>query len=168
MKPIWLRSRVRCRSFKRPTSAPPTKTEPSSGVSRHPNRDNRVVFPLPDGPITRVSSPGMNVNETSLNAGTRAPFGPYQTLTPSTARLRLGTKYSRWFYGKRRAYGKNRCKHANGDGRRENRQWQPGGRGQPRYGNFGLADHWFAQRDAQDVTGYAANQGLRDDHPNYE
>src|SRR5271166_3491960 len=168
MNPIWRRRRVRCRSFKRPTSAPSTKTEPSSGVSRHPSRDNRVVFPLPDGPITSVSSPGIKLNHTSLNAGTRAPFGPYQTLTPSTARLRSGTKHSRWFYGERRAYGKNRRKHANSQRRRENRQWQPGRRGQPRYRSLGLTDHRLAQRYAQDVTGDAAGQGLRDNHPNHE
>src|SRR5260370_17834687 len=94
MKPMpCLRNAVRLRSESRPVSTPLTNTEPVSGVIKHPSKDRSVVLPLPDGPIIKVTAPEVNVNDTSLSAGTRLSFGPYATLTRSTAMAGSGTAH---------------------------------------------------------------------------
>src|SRR5262245_4116477 len=121
MNPIRLRRQVRWRSLSAFTSRPPMNTDPSSGVRRHPRSESSVVLPLPDGPMTRVSSPGTNRSVTSFRARVRAPFVPYQTLTPRTAKSRLGTEHLGGLDGQGRAHGEGRGDDADRQGKWENR-----------------------------------------------
>ena len=47
---------------------PRTRTVPSVGVSMQPRIDSSVVLPLPDGPISNVSSPPLSDRSTPLSA----------------------------------------------------------------------------------------------------
>src|SRR5207244_6065575 len=66
-----------------------TTTEPWSGDSNQPSMDSNVVFPLPEGPMTKERVPRLNMTETPRNGQTRAPPSPNETVARSTPRNRL-------------------------------------------------------------------------------
>src|SRR5260370_11589895 len=126
MKPMpCLRNAVRLRSESRPVSTPLTNTEPVSGVIKHPSKDRSVVLPLPDGHIIKVAAPEVNVNDTSLSAGTRLPFGPYATLTRSTAMAGSGTEHLGRLNRQRRLHGNDRGEDTHCQRGREHRHGKP-------------------------------------------
>ncbi len=55
---------------------PPTRTVPLVGVSMQPRMESSVVLPLPDGPISSVSSPPVTARLTPLSACTRPAPSP--------------------------------------------------------------------------------------------
>jgi hypothetical protein len=76
MKPMLRRRSAARPSGPRPSvDWPAMVSVPSVGVRMQPRIDSRVVLPLPDGPISRVSSPGLSARLTPFNARTRpAPW----------------------------------------------------------------------------------------------
>src|SRR5260370_35578989 len=76
------------------TATPSTNTVPLSGDKRQPSMDKSVVFPLPEGPMTKASGPRSNVSEMSRSAGTLASPLPKETLAPSTPQKWLVTEHS--------------------------------------------------------------------------
>ena len=63
---------------------PATRSVPEVGVRMQPRIDSSVVLPLPDGPISSVSSPGTSVRLTPLRART-LPAPEPSSLTMSMA-----------------------------------------------------------------------------------
>ena len=71
MKPMVLRrSDVSARSESREVSLPAIATLPDEGVSTHPMRLSRVVFPEPEGPAMERNSPSSTSSDTPRSAGT--------------------------------------------------------------------------------------------------
>src|SRR5258708_28884034 len=103
---------VRSSSVAMVTSLPFTNTAPSSGIRRHPRTDSRVVFPLPDGPITKLSDPAGNDNETSESARIEALPTPWVTLMRSTESMDSDTKNPRRLHQKSGADRHDGRKHA--------------------------------------------------------
>lgn len=68
-----LASRIRgsCFSFSCDTSCPKMRTLPELARKMQPMMDNRVVLPLPEGPMSRTSSPGCTSRSTSSRARKR-------------------------------------------------------------------------------------------------
>ena len=62
------RSLARSSGFLPAIESPRTRTVPSVGVSMQPRMDSSVVLPLPDGPISSVSSPPLSARSTPLSA----------------------------------------------------------------------------------------------------
>jgi hypothetical protein len=61
---------------------PATRTVPLVGVSMQPRIESSVVLPLPEGPISSVSSPPVTARLTPLSACTRpAPSPRYFTVS---------------------------------------------------------------------------------------
>src|SRR6267378_5790303 len=94
------------------TATPSTNTAPSSGDSKQPRRDNKVVFPLPDGPITNESVPRSKVTETPRSARTRASPSPNEMRASSTAKNWSGTEHPSRVDGKRASNGSDRAQRA--------------------------------------------------------
>ena len=65
---------------------PPTRTVPLVGVSMQPRMESSVVLPLPDGPISSVSSPPVTARLTPLSACTRPAPSP-RNFTASMASI---------------------------------------------------------------------------------
>src|SRR5437764_2098287 len=121
---FW-RTTVLSASLRRLTATPSTNTDPSSGDSRHPSKDNKVVLPLPEGPITKERVPGWKARQTSRRAQTRACAFPNDTLAPSTARKSLGTEHSPRLNGKGATHRNNRRQRAHGQARNHHGAGQP-------------------------------------------
>src|ERR1700685_3474705 len=117
------------------------KTDPASGVSRQPSRDNKVVFPLPEGPITSVNVDGVNCNDTSVSAGTRVLPDPNETLAFSTASECSGTEHLGGSDGNGRLHRENGSQDAHRESWKKNTHRQPPRRGYPRNVRSGGANH---------------------------
>src|SRR6266849_8304921 len=107
------------------TATPSTNTVPLSGDKRQPNIDKSVVFPLPEGPMTKVSVPRSNVSEMSRSAGTLASPLPKETLAPSTPKKWLGTEHSPRLDREGATNGSNRCECAHEQGGDDHGRRQP-------------------------------------------
>src|ERR1700676_873233 len=168
-KPSWSRRIVvRSSSVATVGSLPFTNTEPSSGVRRHPRTDSRVVFPLPDGPITKVSEPAGNDNETSESARIEALPTPWVTLMCSTESMDSDTKNPRRLHRKSGTNRHDGCKHAHQQGREEHGQRQPPRCVYPSYNVPSESHYWNGSRQAQYASRDATGQGLVEDHVDYK
>ena len=69
MKPMYLRRSSASSSGDNPlATVSSTRTVPDVGVRMQPRIDSNVVLPLPDGPISSVSSPGASAMVTPFSA----------------------------------------------------------------------------------------------------
>src|SRR5258706_10355594 len=102
----------------------PMRSLPSLGVRMQPRIDSSVVLPLPEGPISRVSSPGISSRLTPLRALTSAAPVP-STLTMLLASrmgscdidlLSLPAEDHRWIDSYHLVDGADCRNHAHGDG----------------------------------------------------
>ena len=85
MKPTWLRRSLASASGARPVAIlPATLSVPWVGVRMQPRIDSSVVLPLPEGPISSVSSPVLSARLTPLSARTLPAPWP-RSLTMSRA-----------------------------------------------------------------------------------
>src|SRR3974390_1384322 len=108
MKPISrLRRTNLSAAVHKPALVPWTKTDPSSGVRRHPSKDSNVVFPLPEGPMISVNVEEANFSETSVSARTHVLPDPKETLAFSTANECSSTEHLGRFNGDCRLHRKN-------------------------------------------------------------
>src|ERR1700733_5929007 len=123
------------------------KTEPASGVMRHPSKDSKVVFPLPEGPITSVNVDGANSSDTSVSARTRVFPDPNDTLAFSTASECSSTEDLGRLDGDRRLHREYGSESAHGKRGKKNTGRQPPRRRYPR-----------------NVRPGGLNQGVRDEH----
>src|SRR5882762_7828259 len=151
---------VRSSSVATVTSLPFTNTEPSSGIRRHPRTDSRVVFPLPDGPITRLRDPAGNAKETSQSARIEALPTPWVTLMCWTERTDSDTKNLRGLHRKSGANRHDGRKHAHQQGGEQHDQRQPPGCVYPGHHAPGESYHWNRSRQTQHASCDATGQRL--------
>src|SRR6266436_8001556 len=142
------------------TATPSTNTVPSSGDSKQPSKDNKVVFPLPEGPITSESVPRSKNCETPRSARTCASRLPNETLAPSTPRKWLGTEHPPRLNCEGASNGGNRRQRAHGQTGQDHDQEQPPGRVNPGNQRFCIANAGNDRQQPQNTAEHSANQGL--------